>query len=307
MRHPSSTVTAQAPAKKAMPKTTASAAPAGTTARTPAGTPRQPARRQSVPDQGGEVPARTRQPETTLRAPEPEPKPQPEPQPQPDKPDNTMGDTTRTGIIKNFLRQMGGDNAPQSTDELALRKNQFQEFFEESVAVVPDANGKLPPERKSGKKRGLFKRAEDTAEITPIRVSVFGDKDAVPEDGGEETGRQRSRKKKGFFGLFGGRSEEPEDEEETVFEPEEEENPPEEDVFEPDQDDALPGEASEPEYDAENGSEYGAGNGSEDGRRGILWSSRQNWGCLPVAESHGDHGKGTSSGGGADAMGLPAV
>ena len=71
VRHPSSTVTAQAPAKKAMPKTTASAAPAGTTARTPAGTPRQPARRQSVPDQGGEVPARTRQPETTLRAPEP--------------------------------------------------------------------------------------------------------------------------------------------------------------------------------------------------------------------------------------------
>lgn len=85
----------------------------------------------------------------------------------------TLGDTTRTGIIKGFLLKMAPD-ASADTDALNEGKNQFQKFFRDSVAVVPDENGKI---REPGrKKRGLFglKSAEDTDEFVPINVSLGG-------------------------------------------------------------------------------------------------------------------------------------
>lgn len=223
VRHPSSAVTAKAPAKQQSP------------AARPAASARQetPARQaQPAQDRSPAAPAPARRQPETLHAPDSQPAPEPAPKAEDDR--NTMGDTTRTGIIKNFLRQMGGEDGAQSADELSQRKNQFQRFFEESVAVVPDAKGKLPPEKKRGKKRGLFGRVEDTGEITdefvPINVSIVGHGNeasqsaAGPEE--EPASRQEpSRKKKGFFGLFGGRNEEeeelPEDGEELLV-PEEE-------------------------------------------------------------------------------------
>lgn len=85
----------------------------------------------------------------------------------------TLGDTTRTGIIKGFLLKMAPE-AGADTDALNQGKNQFQKFFRDSVAVVPDEKGKI---REPGKKkRGLFglKSAEDTDEFVPINVSLGG-------------------------------------------------------------------------------------------------------------------------------------
>ncbi len=65
-----------------------------------------------------------------------------------------------------------GSNA--DSDALNLGKNQFQKFFKNSVAVVPDEKGRL---REPGKKkRGLFrmKYADDTGEFVPINVSLGG-------------------------------------------------------------------------------------------------------------------------------------
>lgn len=86
----------------------------------------------------------------------------------------TMGDTTRTGIIKGFLLKMAPDADVANTQALNQGKNQFQKFFRDSVAVVPGADGKIrDPSRK---KRGLFglKAAEDTDEFVPINVSLGG-------------------------------------------------------------------------------------------------------------------------------------
>ena len=86
----------------------------------------------------------------------------------------TLGDTTRTGIIKGFLLKMAPDANPANTEALNQGKNQFQKFFRDSVAVVPDANGKI---REPGKKkRGIFglKAADDTDEFVPINVSLGG-------------------------------------------------------------------------------------------------------------------------------------
>ena len=131
----------------------------------------------------------------------------------------TMGDTTRTGIIKGFLLKMAPE-AGADTDALNQGKNQFQKFFRDSVAVVPDEKGKI---REPGKKkRGLFglKSAEDTDEFVPINVSLGGgsqNQDAPePEEQPEaqeeyfpdrEPVRQAPQpKKRGLLGgLFGGR------------------------------------------------------------------------------------------------------
>lgn len=94
-------------------------------------------------------------------------------QPQPTGDTGTLGDTTRTGIIKGFLLKMAPE-AGADTDALNQGKNQFQKFFRDSVAVVPDADGKI---REPGKKkRGLFglKSADDTDEFVPINVSLGG-------------------------------------------------------------------------------------------------------------------------------------
>ena len=70
-------------------------------------------------------------------------------------------DTTRTGIIKDFLLKMAPDGSAADTDALNQGKNQFQKFFKNSVAVVPDEKGRMPKPEK--KKRGRKKQVADTA------------------------------------------------------------------------------------------------------------------------------------------------
>ena len=200
--------------------------------------------------------------------------PKPEPQPAPVQPDEPAAeaaqhdagqtdagqsarqgrtgtvDTTRTGIIKNFLRQMGSDNTDNTT-QLSQRKNQFQRFFEESIAVVPGKNGKLPHEKK--RRKGLFGRSGDTGELTeefvPINVSLRGRRaeepapqpeeepaaaaaepaDTAPDDTPAE--EPRARKRGLFAGLFARRTEEDtgtlyEEEEPAPAAPEKEPAPP---------------------------------------------------------------------------------
>lgn len=131
------------------------------------------------------------------------------------------GDTTGTGIIKGFLVKMAPEGSNADSDALNLGKNQFQKFFKNSVAVVPDEKGRL---REPGKKkRGLFgmKYADDTGEFVPINVSLGGGstapKQPTPEPPAQEEyypdeepapARQPAAKKHGFFGgLFGGEGE----------------------------------------------------------------------------------------------------
>ena len=93
----------------------------------------------------------------------------------------TLGDTTRTGIIKGFLLKMAPGADAADTQALNQGKNQFQKFFRDSVAVVPGEDGKIrDPSRK---KRGLFglKSAEDTDEFVPINVSLGGGQQAPQE------------------------------------------------------------------------------------------------------------------------------
>ena len=207
---------ASAPARQA-----SSARPAQTPAQAPARA-------------AAQTPAQTRR---TAPQPQSRPQPQPEPRPQPaaqpeqqpaaeaQKPGRTgTVDTTRTGIIKNFLRQMGTDDGVDNT-QLSQRKNQFQRFFEESIAVVPGKDGKLPADKKKSRKRGLFGRGGDAGEVTdefvPINVSLLGRRDDTapqpareepreePEQAPEEEAAPAPRpRRKGFLGLFGRRAQE---------------------------------------------------------------------------------------------------
>lgn len=140
------------------------------------------------------------------------------------------GDTTRTGIIKDFLLKMAPDGSAADTDALNQGKNQFQKFFKNSVAVVPDEKGRMPKPEK--KKRGFLglKHAEDTGTFVPINVSLSG-KNAEYEDDPAmlqeyypdqepEQPPQRSaepRRKQGFLGGFFA----PEEETEELMIPEE--------------------------------------------------------------------------------------
>ena len=140
------------------------------------------------------------------------------------------GDTTRTGIIKDFLLKMAPDGSAADTDALNQGKNQFQKFFKNSVAVVPDEKGRMPKPEK--KKRGFLglKHAEDTGAFVPINVSLSG-KNAEYEDDpamqqeyypDQEPKQppQRSaepRRKQGFLGGFFA----PEEETEELMIPEE--------------------------------------------------------------------------------------
>lgn len=140
------------------------------------------------------------------------------------------GDTTRTGIIKDFLLKMAPDGSAADTDALNQGKNQFQKFFKNSVAVVPDEKGRMPkPEKKKRSFLGL-KHAEDTGAFVPINVSLSG-KNAEYEDDPAmlqeyypdqepEQAPQRSaepRRKQGFLGGFFA----PEEETEELMIPEE--------------------------------------------------------------------------------------
>lgn len=140
------------------------------------------------------------------------------------------GDTTRTGIIKDFLLKMAPDGSAADTDALNQGKNQFQKFFKNSVAVMPDEKGRMPKPEK--KKRGFLglKHAEDTGAFVPINVSLSG-KNAEYEDDPAmqqeyypdlepEQPPQRSaepRRKQGFLGGFFA----PEEETEELMIPEE--------------------------------------------------------------------------------------
>ena len=140
------------------------------------------------------------------------------------------GDTTRTGIIKDFLLKMAPDGSAANTDALNQGKNQFQKFFKNSVAVVPDEKGRMPKPEK--KKRGFLglKHAEDTGAFVPINVSLSGknaeykDDPAMQQeyypDQEPEQPPQRSaepRRKQGFLGGFFA----PEEETEELMIPEE--------------------------------------------------------------------------------------
>lgn len=191
----------------AQPRQTAAPAPSRTTAPRPAAQPvqtAQPARQAPQPARAAE-PVRTVQPQERTQLTD----------------TGTLGDTTRTGIIKGFLLKMAPD-AGADTDALNQGKNQFQKFFRDSVAVVPDEKGKI---REPGKKkRGLFglKSAEDTDEFVPINVSLGGGSSSQVSEPQEETPaaqqeeyfpdrepaqpESRPAKKHGLLGgLFGGR------------------------------------------------------------------------------------------------------
>ena len=190
--------------------------PAPRTARQTQPTPYTPARQPVQPVQS------TRPPQQTM--------------PTPAAAENTTGslgydgDTTRTGIIKDFLLKMAPDGSAADTDALNQGKNQFQKFFKNSVAVVPDEKGRMPKPEK--KKRGFLglKHAEDTGAFVPINVSLSG-KNAEYEDDPAmqqeyypdqepEQPPQRSaepRRKQGFLGGFFA----PEEETEELMIPEE--------------------------------------------------------------------------------------
>ena len=148
----------------------------------------------------------------------------PAPQPAPRADTGTLGDTTRTGIIKGFLLKMAPDANVADTTALNQGKNQFQKFFRDSVAVVPDEKGKL---REPGKKkRGLFglRSAEDTDEFVPINVSLGGgsapaepssqppapepvqqvNPASQPEPAPQPPARSPAKKQNLLAGLFGG-------------------------------------------------------------------------------------------------------
>ena len=61
-------------------------------------------------------------------------------------------DTTRTGIIKDFLRKMVPEGDVSNTTALNEGKADFQRFFADSVAVVPDEKGRF---HDTGKQIGL--------------------------------------------------------------------------------------------------------------------------------------------------------
>ena len=189
------------------------------------------------------APAQPR-PYTPVLQPDPQPvqpdarttRPPEQPLPTPAAAENTTGslgydgDTTRTGIIKDFLLKMAPDGSAADTDALNQGKNQFQKFFKNSVAVVPDEKGRMPKPEK--KKRGFLglKHAEDTGAFVPINVSLSG-KNAEYEDDPAmqqeyypdqepEQPPQRSaepRRKQGFLGGFFA----PEEETEELMIPEE--------------------------------------------------------------------------------------
>lgn len=171
-------------------------------------------RQQPEPREEEEEPFPTRSVPT--RQPDPEPVQEKKPQVRQleleDTHSGTLGDTTRTGIIKNFLLKMAPDGAQADQRALNQGKKQFQRFFEESAAVIPDEKGRIRPARK--KKRGLFgmPSAEDTGEFVPINVSLGGghSEEYFPDapETEEEPQERPARRKGGFFsGLFGGHQE----------------------------------------------------------------------------------------------------
>ena len=184
------------------------------TAETPrAAAPQRPV--QSVPAaQPAVAPARTAQPVQPVQSAQPVQQPAPT--------DGSTQDTTRTGIIKDFLRKMAPEGDVSDTTALNEGKADFQRFFADSVAVVPDEKGRFHDTGK--KKRGLFglKSADDTDHFEPINVSLGGSHADAPvaqptyqteeeyfpdEAEAEQTPPPKPARKRGFLNsLFGGGS-----------------------------------------------------------------------------------------------------
>lgn len=148
---------------------------------------------------------------TPAKQPAPAPQPTPvreEAAPQTPLPaDAEAGDTTRTSIIKGFLKKMSADGGAD-TEALNVGKEQFQNFFEKSAAVVPDEKGHLrDPGRK---KKGIFglSSAADTGEFTPINFSYRNETPAQDAMEQEEPERPVKEKKPGLFQrMFGSHKE----------------------------------------------------------------------------------------------------
>ena len=96
-------------------------------------------------------------------------------------------DTTRTGIIKDFLRKMVPEGDVSNTTALNEGKADFQRFFADSVAVVPDEKGRFHDTGK--KKRWPFglKPADDTDHFEPINVSLGGGHTDAPAQSSYQT------------------------------------------------------------------------------------------------------------------------
>lgn len=152
----------------------------------PAPQPEQPS---GQPDAGRDrtSPAgRTEQPARTVPA-----NPDPEPKPAAGTGrgrTGTVTDTTSTSVIKNFLLKMapGADHA--NTHALNEGKEQFQQFFGKTAAVVPGADGKLK-DPSTHRKRGLFGlgRAEDSGQFVPINISLGGRREEPEPEPEEDT------------------------------------------------------------------------------------------------------------------------
>lgn len=161
------------------------AAPARTQpAPRPAARPAQPVRpaesaRPAAPQPAPQTARPVQQPAAPAQAAQPAPRPVEQPAP-PAATSSLTGDTTRTSIIKNFLLKMAPGSGAAGTQQLNEGKEQFQQFFGKSAAVLPDENGKLRDP--SQKRRGIFGlgKAEDTGEFVPINVSLGGRRAAEP-------------------------------------------------------------------------------------------------------------------------------
>ncbi len=156
--------------------------------------------------------------------------------------DGSTQDTTRTGIIKDFLRKMAPEGDVSDTSALNEGKADFQRFFADSVAVVPDEKGRFHDTGK--KKRGLFglKSADDTDHFEPINVSLGGSHADTPavqpafqaeeeyfpdEAEAEQTPPPKTTRNRGFFGgLFGGGSHADTDATDELMIPEERQDEP---------------------------------------------------------------------------------
>ena len=151
-------------------------------------------------------------------------------------------DTTRTGIIKDFLRKMAPEGDVSDTTALNEGKADFQRFFADSVAVVPDEKGHFRDSSK--KKRGLFglKSADDTDHFEPINVSLGGGHASEPapqastapqeeyfpdEAEAPQAPAPKPARKRGFFNnLFGGGADSDTDATDELMIPEERQDEP---------------------------------------------------------------------------------
>lgn len=86
---------------------------------------------------------------------------------QPAPTEGSTQDTTRTGIIKDFLRKMAPEGDVSNTTALNEGKADFQRFFADSVAVVPDEKGRF---HDTGKKKRWPFRPETRRRHRPFRA-----------------------------------------------------------------------------------------------------------------------------------------